>query len=79
MEEISYDIVVQSKNGKVVRKFDTLEEREKYYGILKEEVEKENIKYKNRREEIERKLIEEEKVDFEILKEKLKNIRSEVR
>jgi hypothetical protein len=78
LEEISYDIIVQSKNGKVVRKFDTLEEREQYYEILKEEVEKENVKYKNRREEIERKLIEEEKSDFERLKEKVKSMKSEV-
>jgi len=78
MEEISYDIIVQSKNGKVVRKFDTLEEREQYYEVLKKEVEEENTKYKNRREEIERKLIEEEKVDFERLKEKVKNMKSKV-
>ena len=78
LEEISYDIIIQSENGKVLRKFDTLEEREQYYEILKEEVEKENIKYKNRREEIERKLTKEEKNDFEILKEKVKSIKSEV-
>ena len=78
LEEISYDIIIQSENGKIVKKFDTIEEREMYYEILKKEVEKENIKYKNRRDEIERKLIEEEKSDFEILKEKLKNMKSKV-
>lgn len=75
MEEISYDIIVQSKNGKVVRKFDTLEEREEYYKILKEEVENENQKFRNRREEIERKLIEEEKYDFANFQQKVKNIK----
>ena len=79
MEEISYDIVIQSKSGKIIRKFDTLEEREQYYEILKKEVDEENIKYKNRRDEIERKLIEAEKNDFEILKNKVKNIKSEVK
>lgn len=73
MEEISYDIIVQSKNGKVIRKFDTLDEREQYYQILKKEVDEENIKYKNRREEIERKLNEEEKSDFEMFKQKVKS------
>lgn len=77
-EDASFDIVIKYQDKKIVRKFDTLAEREQYYELLKEEVEEENIKYKNRREEIERKLIEEEISDFETFKEKVKNIKSKV-
>lgn len=61
-----------------IKDFMTKIEKEPKVCEDKKELEEENIKYKNRREEIERKLIEEEKVDFERLKEKVKSMKSEV-
>lgn len=76
--DVSFDIVIKYQDKKIVKKFDTLEERDLYYLVLKEEVENENMKYKNRRTEIEKKLIEEETRDFDLFKEKVKKYKSEV-